>query len=49
MFILSAGTEGFEPPRTVLETIMLPLHHAPVKFAERIIKEIVSFGKNVIP
>ena len=24
-----AGAEGLEPSRTVLETAMLPLHHAP--------------------
>ena len=28
-----AGAEGLEPSRTVLETAMLPLHHAPMKFA----------------
>lgn len=26
---LMAGAEGLEPSRTVLETAMLPLHHAP--------------------
>ena len=25
-----AGAEGLEPSRTVLETAMLPLHHAPI-------------------
>ncbi len=25
-----AGAEGLEPSRTVLETAMLPLHHAPL-------------------
>ena len=25
-----AGVEGLEPSRTVLETVMLPLHHTPV-------------------
>ena len=29
IFVL-AGAEGLEPSRTVLETGMLPLHHAPV-------------------
>ena len=28
IFVL-AGAEGLEPSRTVLETAMLPLHHAP--------------------
>ncbi len=27
---LMAGAEGLEPSRTVLETAMLPLHHAPI-------------------
>ena len=27
-----AGAEGLEPSRTVLETGMLPLHHAPKLF-----------------
>jgi hypothetical protein len=25
-----AGVEGLEPSRTVLETVMLPLHHTPI-------------------
>ena len=25
-----AGAEGLEPSRTVLETAILPLHHAPI-------------------
>ena len=28
-----AGAEGLEPSRTVLETGMLPLHHAPILFS----------------
>lgn len=28
-----AGTAGFEPTPTVLETVVLPLHHAPIKKA----------------
>ena len=28
-----AGVEGLEPSRTVLETGMLPLHHAPMVFS----------------
>ena len=31
-WFLLAGAEGFEPSRTVLETVMLPLHHAPIHF-----------------
>jgi hypothetical protein len=27
--LILAGAEGLEPSRTVLETAMLPLHHAP--------------------
>ena len=27
--LIVAGAEGLEPSRTVLETAMLPLHHAP--------------------
>ena len=27
-----AGAEGLEPSRTVLETAMLPLHHAPKRY-----------------
>ena len=27
-----AGAEGLEPSTTVLETGMLPLHYAPIKF-----------------
>ncbi len=27
---LPAGAEGLEPSRTVLETVMLPLHYAPI-------------------
>ncbi len=40
---LMAGAEGLEPSRTVLETAMLPLHHAPkgaiFRFAMRIITQ----------
>ena len=28
-----AGAEGFEPSTKVLETHVLPLHHAPIAFA----------------
>ena len=34
-----AGAEGLEPSRTVLETAMLPLHHAPIRFASGIIPQ----------
>ena len=34
-----AGAEGLEPSRTVLETAMLPLHHAPISFASGIITQ----------
>ena len=27
-----AGVHGFEPRQTVLETVMLPLHHTPIKW-----------------
>ena len=30
---LLAGAEGFEPSTKVLETHVLPLHHAPIAFA----------------
>ena len=28
-----AGVEGFEPPRTVLETAILPLYDSPMKLS----------------
>ena len=33
MSVAMAGAEGLEPSRTVLETGMLPLHHAPMVFS----------------
>ena len=30
--LIVAGAEGLEPSRTVLETAMLPLHHAPKRY-----------------
>ena len=29
--LIIAGVEGLEPSRTVLETVMLPLHHIPIR------------------
>lgn len=34
-----AGVEGLEPPSTVLETVMLPLHHTPKKGPLFIVQE----------
>ena len=34
-FVCLAGALRFELRRTVLETAMLPLHHAPIRFDER--------------
>ena len=32
-----AGAEGLEPSRTVLETAMLPLHHAPLFLQQKLL------------
>ena len=41
-----AGAEGFEPSTKVLETHVLPLHHAPIATAIAIIGRICLFVKN---
>jgi hypothetical protein len=38
---LAAQVEGFEPPSTVLETGMLPLHHTYVFFEVKIRIELI--------
>ena len=37
-----AGAEGLEPSRAVLETAMLPLHHAPIIFMRHLTLEYNS-------
>ena len=37
--VFLAGAEGFEPSTKVLETHVLPLHHAPIAFATALLYE----------
>ncbi len=50
VFILNAGAEGIEPPIKVLETSVIPLHHAPKQangqqIASRFLLYLVSLCK----
>ena len=42
-----AGAEGFEPSTKVLETHVLPLHHAPLVATDCIIRKEDRFVKRV--
>ena len=45
-----ASREGLEPPRTVLETVMLPLHHRDklnTLLRMCVLKQIVCLGNNI--
>ena len=44
-----AGAEGFEPSTKVLETHVLPLHHAPLMATLTIIRAQSMFVKQFLP
>lgn len=43
-----AGAEGLEPSRTVLETAMLPLHHAPKRYVSHTSFIIIALSEGYV-